>query len=119
MPATSRSLGPVGPITVGARDMDDHRADFSYYGRSVGILSGDIISDTTGLAGISMANSITPPDLKRKVVAYGTGNGIGGLDHASRHMLAIMVVVISGLNNCPLDLVDLSLEKLFTSECLA
>ncbi|GEQ67740.1 hypothetical protein JCM33374_g1405 [Metschnikowia sp. JCM 33374] len=109
-----------GPITVGASDIDDQRADFSNYGRcvdiqapGVDILSVGINSDTRVLSGTSMATPhvvgllsyflslqpgldsefsgaslITPPDLKRKFIAYGTRNVIGGLDYASPNILA-------------------------------
>ena len=109
-----------GPITVGATDNADQKAEFSNWGKCVDIQAPgvDITSvgiwlDTQTMSGTSMATPhvtgllsyllslqpevdsefsadklVTPSELKRRFIKFGTQRVISGLDAASPNVLA-------------------------------
>lgn len=109
-----------GPITVGATDSLDAKADFSNWGKcvdinapGVDILSVGIWLDTMTMSGTSMASPhvcgllsyllslqpelesefagkqlVTPAELKRKFIKFGTKDVLQGLDNTTKNILA-------------------------------
>ncbi|OBA19748.1 subtilisin-like protein [Metschnikowia bicuspidata var. bicuspidata NRRL YB-4993] len=109
-----------GPITVGATDNSDQKAEFSNWGKCVDIQAPgvDITSvgiwlETQTMSGTSMAaphvtgllsyllslqpeldsefsskNLVTPAELKRRFLKFGTRNVVSGLDRESPNILA-------------------------------